>query len=252
MRPKLSYTIWFTQRTGSSLLCRMLEDTGVAGVPNEWFNYPVGTNLLEHFSVKTPADLQQRVYESGSTPNGVYGLKYGPYEPHFSELVATLRTFPECEAAGLSRAEVWACAFPNGKHVFSTRRNKVRLAVSWWKAIQSDEWHRKKGQSHKAQDLTDAYNFDAINHLFSECSMREAGIQAFFDETGITPLTIVYEDFVADYRGTVERVLAYLGLEFDSQTLLEPYYAPLADEVSETWVQRFREERQAGWAQRGW
>lgn len=37
MEPKLSYTIWFTQRTGSTLLCQALEGTGIAGVPNEWF-----------------------------------------------------------------------------------------------------------------------------------------------------------------------------------------------------------------------
>ena len=253
MQPKLSYTVWFTQRTGSSLLCRLLEDTGVAGVPNEWLNYPIGTDPFAHFGVETSAELQQRLYELGSTPNGVYGLKYGLSEPHFSELVTTLRAFPACEAAGRSRAEVWACAFPNGKHLFSTRRNKVRLAVSWWKAIQSDEWHREKGQPPQAQDLSDAYNFDAINHLFNECSMREAGIQAFYDEAGITPLTIVYEDFVANYRETVERVLAYLGLELPSaRTLPEPHYAPLADDVSEAWVQRFREERQAGWKNRGW
>ena len=204
------------------------------------------------FGVNTAAELQRRLYELGSTPNGVCGLKYSFYEPHFGELIETLRTLPRCEGQSLSRAEVWARAFSD-KHIFLTRRNKVRLAVSWWKAIKSGEWHRENGQPPRARDVTDAYDFNAINRLFNECSMREAGLQAFYSEANITPLTIVYEDFVADYAATVERVLAYLGLERPAtRALPEPFYAPLADEVSEAWVQRFREERQAGWTNRGW
>ena len=38
MKPRLPYTIWFSQRTGSTLLCKALESTGIAGKPNEWFN----------------------------------------------------------------------------------------------------------------------------------------------------------------------------------------------------------------------
>ena len=82
--------------------------------------------------------------------------------------------------------------------------------------------------------------------------MREAGIQEFFSEAGIVPLTLVYEDFIQEYEGTVKRVLDYLELDSTSVTVAEPYYAQLADDVSEVWVQRFREERQQGWEYRGW
>jgi trehalose 2-sulfotransferase len=132
-----------------------------------------------------------------------------------------------------------------------TRRNKVRLAVSWWKAIQSEEWHRKTGASPSSRDVRNAYHFEAIDHLLVESCMREAAIQGFFTEGGIVPLTIVYEDFIADYRGTVERVLAFLNLGLsDSMEIAPPFYARLADEHSEQWVQRFRRERQAGWDHR--
>ena len=35
-QPQLSYTIWFSQRTGSTLLCKGLKSTGIAGNPSEW------------------------------------------------------------------------------------------------------------------------------------------------------------------------------------------------------------------------
>ena len=46
MKPRLSYTIWFSQRTGSTVLCKALESTGIAGKPNEWL-YTGDGNLLD-------------------------------------------------------------------------------------------------------------------------------------------------------------------------------------------------------------
>ncbi len=82
--------------------------------------------------------------------------------------------------------------------------------------------------------------------------MREAGIQEFFSEGGIIPLTVVYEDFIQEYEETVRRVLEYLGLGATTVKIARPHYEKLADEVSAVWVERFREERQHGWQNRGW
>lgn len=133
-----------------------------------------------------------------------------------------------------------------------TRRNKVRLAVSWWKAIQTQEWHRLSGTPPKPIDLQDAYDFDGIHHLYEEGSMREAGIQEFFSEGNIVPLTIVYEDFIQEYEKTVRKVLEFLELDTISLTIPSPSLAQTADDLSEEWVQRFREEGQKGWKNQGW
>jgi LPS sulfotransferase NodH len=148
--------------------------------------------------------------------------------------------------------KIWEHALPNHKHIFMTRRNKVRLAVSWWKAIKTQEWHRLSGEHPKSVDLTDAYSFDAIHHLFRECAMREAGIQEFFSEGNIAPLTLVYEDFIAGYEKTVKKVLEFLELETANLQIASPSLARTADAVSEEWVGRFREELQTGWQNRGW
>lgn len=82
--------------------------------------------------------------------------------------------------------------------------------------------------------------------------MREAGIQEFFAEGGITPLNIYYEDFIQNYQGTVRTILDYLELDSKSTTIAPPALTKLADSVSEEWAQRFREERQHGWVNHGW
>ena len=252
MKPKLSYTVWFTQRTGSTLLCKALESTGIAGKPNEWLNHAGDSGLVAQYGVRNPAELQQHLWGIGSTPNGVFGVKFGLYEPYFSKVLETFRQFPDCPQADFPRAEIWHHAFPNCRHIFMTRRNKVRLAVSWWKAIKTQEWHRKTGEAPKAVDLEGEYLFDAIYHLFNECSMREAGIQEFYSEAGITPLTVVYEDFINEYEKTVRVVLDFLGLDLAHVNISHPYYARLADEISEQWAERFRDELQKGWQNKGW
>ena len=250
MNPKLSYTIWFTQRTGSTLLCKAIESSGVAGNPREWFNCP--PDLLTTFKKTSHAELQEYLYKLGSTENGIFAIKHSFYEPHFSQLIETLRKFPACPLGEMKRTDVWEQVFPNHRHIFMTRRNKVRLAVSWWRAIQSEEWHMPVDEPRKSVDISNAYSYEAINHLYNECSMREAGIQEFFAEGGITPLNIFYEDFVQEYEGTVRRVLDYLELDLKYAIVSPPAMTKLADSVSEEWAQRFRQERQKDWQNRGW
>lgn len=250
MSPDLSYTIWFTQLTGSTLLEKAIESTGMAGVPREWFNCP--PDLLSTFKKKDHAELQDYLYKLGSTPNGIFGISHSFYEPHFSQLTETLRNFPAAGSAPLERTALWERIFPNHRHIFMTRRNKVRLTVSWWRAIQSSEWHVPTDQTRASVDLSDKYSFDAINHLYNECSMREAGIQEFFAEGSITQLNIFYEDFIQNYEATVRTILDYLDLDSKSASIAPPALTKLADAVTEEWVQRFRAERQDGWTNRGW
>jgi LPS sulfotransferase NodH len=250
MQPRLSYTIWFSQRTGSALLCKALESTGIAGRPREWFNCK--PDLLTDFHQSTYADLREYLWNLGSTANGVFGISHSYYEPHFSYLIETLRKFPDCPPSEARRTAIWEHVFPNHRHIFMARRNKIRLAVSWWRAIQSGEWHLSVDEPRRPVDLSNAYSYEAIDHLYNECSMREAGIQEFFVEGNIVPLNIYYEDFVQEYEQTVRKILDYLELDSQSIMVAPPALIKLADAVSEEWAQRFRQERQEGWQNRGW
>lgn len=250
IKPNASYTILFSQRTGSTLLCNAIESSGIAGNPREYFNCP--PDLLSTFHQDSYSELQEYLWKLGSTPNGVFGINHSFHEPHFSQLIETLRKFPASNSSETNRTKIWGQVFPNHRYIFMTRRNKIRLAVSWWRAIQSSEWHVSNGEVRKSVDISNAYSFDAINHLYNECSMREAGIQEFFTEGGIAPLNIFYEDFIQDYEKTVRSILDYLELDSQPAAITPPLLTKLADSVSEEWVQRFREERQQGWTNRGW
>jgi LPS sulfotransferase NodH len=251
--PVLSYTIWFSQRTGSTLLCHALDSTGVAGHPGEHLqDNNQGTTLQDLYArhnARSPAELRSRIWEAASTPNGVLGLKHGIVEPAFT---TTLDAFREIDGHDGTRPGIWANTIPNGRHIFMTRRNKVRLAVSWWKAIQSQEWHRLHGVPPQAIDLADRYAPGPIDQLMSESVMREAAIQEFFAQGKIVPFNVVYEDFVSGYEQTVFDILSWLGLESAATTVAPPAYERLSDAVSEDWVEQFRHDKQAGWKYRAW
>ena len=237
--PQRSYIIWFSQRTGSTLLAAALG--AVAGIPGE------------HLNGKDPATFTlsdlQALWQSGTTPDGLFGLKYGPSH-NMADWTEAFRRVMELPQEA-STPEVWATTFPDCRHIFITRRNRVRLAVSWWRAIVSGEWHRAHGQVPQTADLADRYSFEAINHLFAESALREATIEDFFAAANILPLTVVYEDFIRDYGGTVRGVLAHLVLERPN-VIQPPAFQKMADALSDDWAQRFREERQAGWSNPAW
>ena len=247
MKPKLSYTIWFSQRTGSTLLCRALASTGIAGNPSEWLS---SENLLGEYQCDNYAELQQRLWELGSTSNRVFAVKGGICNPYFRNLLNTLKQFPGCDGKSQNAVEIWENALgarSQHKHIYMTRRNKVRLAVSWWKAIQTQEWHRQYGSS-QIVNLENEYSYEAIDHLFAECSIREAAIQDFFNSGSIIPLTIVYENFIFAYEETIRNILNYLELpNTEEVSIAPPPLQKLADDVSQQWVQRYRREKQQGW-----
>ncbi|MCB0566475.1 MAG: hypothetical protein KDD01_19065 [Phaeodactylibacter sp.] len=76
MTPHRSYIIWLVPRSGSTLLCKGLESTGIAGIPGEYFTLPTGQSLLGHHQVEDYESLKRKLWRLGTTPDGVFGIKY--------------------------------------------------------------------------------------------------------------------------------------------------------------------------------
>ena len=68
-------------------------------------------------------------------------------------------------------------------------------------------------------------------------------MQEVFDRWRVVPYTLVYEDVIAGYERSMRGLLDFLEIP-DRRTIEipAPAFEPLADEVSEAWVQRFRSE----------
>ncbi len=126
--------------------------------------------------------------------------------------------------------------------------------MSWWKAIKDEVWHLEKGHSrqNEATFYEQHYDFDALSHLFKEAMLRECAIQAYFSAYGITPLTLVYEDFIQDFEGSIRRIMDYLDINTPNFSVAPFFYEKTASSGSEKWVQRFREELQGKMGHKIW
>jgi LPS sulfotransferase NodH len=184
-RPKRSYAICGVQRCGSSLLCEAMGLTTVAGYPSEYFLEWEDSEWARSQGVSSRQDYVDLVRATGSTENGVFGVKL--MWNYFPEVLSRLGELPG--HAQLSPAALLSAVFPRLRYVWITRNDQVRQA-----------------------EQQPRYDFELIDNLHRLVLEGEAGWRAHFDDCGVEPLRVVYEDLVDDYEGTAVRVLGFLGL----------------------------------------
>lgn len=273
--PQRSYFVCATPRSGSTLLCEGLKRTGVAGRPAEYFETLASTGLtrrpLEYFrgvdnpqiaaalpddsslngSLQPPAgwsrerydDYLASVVERATTDNGVFGAKmmWG----YFEDFLALMRGIPAF--AELPAPDLMGAAFGDLLYVVVKRERKARQAVSLWKALQTFVWRQERGGDgahERPRNHELLYCFEAIDHLERQLTADEGAWDDYFEQSGIEPLTLAYEEFASDVEGAVARVLEGLDVPVPSGFSLprEPLKRQ-ADDHSEQWVRRYRDER---------
>ena len=240
MRPRISYLVCGTPRSGSTYFSAALLKTGVAGNPDEYFDrehFPFWSN---QWGVSSMAEYLPRAFQEATTANGVCGITLHR-DGLFDYFLPQLEQLPQYRGRGLSAHELLAEAFPNLHYIWLTRRNKVRQAVSLWKATQTGQW---VGTQQSQPNAEAVYDFDEVDYRMQFLTKAEADWQDFFSTANVTPLTIVYEDFVTNYDETVRRVFRYLGLDqHRDETWKKPRMIKQADERSEQWVQQFYKQK---------
>jgi len=135
-----SYIICTSPRSGSTLLCKLLAATGVAGNPDSYFHRPSISDWLADLGLTQKASVPERelleaifraVIAKGTLDAGIFGLRLQRHSfDFFTEKLAVL--YPEHS----NDAERFQAAFGRTLFVHLTRRDKVAQAVSYVKAQQ--------------------------------------------------------------------------------------------------------------------
>jgi trehalose 2-sulfotransferase len=252
-----AYLVCATPRSGSTLLCEMLRDTGRAGRPYEHFEILRHSSLprqpREYFedlprpevlellppmesespSTEDPEAWWARVVREGSGANGVWGgkLMWG----HVEDLVSRARELPGM--AGASLEDVLHELLGDPRLVFVTRSEKSAQAVSLWRALQTQTW--RAGNTETGRPVV--YDFNGIDHLVSQLESDERAWRQWFARTGQRPTEVTYEELDSNLGATVDAVLRELGLGDALVTM--PRLSRQRDELSAAWVERYRHER---------
>ncbi len=226
------------------MLCEALESTGLAGKPQEYFEPTTDPEWFDRVGARSHAEYFTKVLPFGSTSNGIFGAKV--IWPQFEELTATLRSI---HGGGISDAELLGRTFPGLRYILLTRRDKLRQAISYDRAIRSGTWHAVRDNEHdgpprlvpEAGELPD-FDFNRLDYFVQFFNKCESSWRSFFARAGVEPLEVVYEDLAGAYESTVLAVLRYLGVKIPAQFVLAPpRLQRLSDSCSEDWVRRYRE-----------
>jgi LPS sulfotransferase NodH len=234
MRATSAYLILSTPRSGSTLLCRALESTNLAGTPHEYFR-PEGRYWARHGAGVDPVAYIERLLLERASPNGVFGAKVS--WRHLLHFERTCRMLPPYHEKPLP--DILSELFPELRYVRITRGEKPRQAISFWKAYQTGAWGQIAGQENVTTQAP-AFDFEGITKIVRMLEDHETGIDEFFDEAGVRPLTVVYEEFVDAYEETVRTVLRHLGTRVpDDFVFAAPPMARQADAETDAWVERY-------------
>jgi trehalose 2-sulfotransferase len=248
-KPTVSFFVCMTPRTGSSYLCDALKATHSSGIPEEYYTVENISELLAMYNASDFLDAHENIIQRGMTTNGYFAAKLSTGRGGFEQMAELLAEINKGNNED-STTQIKS-AFPNLKCIFLTRRNKVRQAVSWWKAVQTNQFVLRTGDSKVTNDGL-IYNYDAISDLLQQSTIREAGWQAFFEATNVTPHTVVYEDLMSDFEGTMRHLLDALDLQDTKVPSTERTVRRQSDELSSEWIERYRQEVQKDSPNAGW
>ncbi len=241
--PEQSVVVAANQRTGSTLLCRALADTGLVGTPEEYF-LAVDERILPDFHCWEEADHVPRgltrseylawVYEVGTTPNGVFAVKM--MWDQLEWVAAKFRTIDEFD--GLAFDEIVTTAMPNLQLVLVTRRDRLAQAISWARASQDWVWVVSDDEPPRPR-MRPTYDRQLITRLLELIPRAERGWRDLCDRLGVTAIEVAYEDLVDDLGACAARVVDELGLGEVDPATIRPRTTRQADEINAVWTDRY-------------
>jgi len=241
------YIIASVQRSGTHLLCTLLRSTGVAGLPAEHFLAKTGETWERRWNSPSRMQHVERVLQDNTTANGVFGTVV--MWSYFDRMLQMLRDIPKYNA--LDGAHLLASLLQQPKYVWLRRRNQVEQAVSWAIACQTGVWAQKAGENPRPRDIP-RFDFKVIDEWCNRIAEHNTAWANYFRENRIEPLTVFYEDLVANSRTAVERVLQFLNVPLPARIEIVPHgLEKQADEVSAQWIAAYLEQKKDRASKRG-
>jgi len=154
--------------------------------------------------------------------------------------LAKLATLPD--SSGLDAARLLRRWFPDLRLVFIRRVDTVAQAVSFARAHLTGVWYRPEGADPGPDP---GYDYDLIDGFVRQVEEHNTAWRRWFDEHGLEPFTVTYEDLVADPAGGTRRVLAFLDIDPSSARPVAAQTARQGTALNAAWVARYQAERRS-------
>jgi LPS sulfotransferase NodH len=226
-----TFFVCSTPRTGSTMLGNLLADTGLVGRAGEYFGQPFRREVAPGLSRRGFDDyLVDCTQHARGT--GTLGIKL-----HWDQVEVFLYLLRLRRGLhGLTDWQVIEAVFPAPRFVWMTREDTLAQAVSWWKAMTTRKW--TDGRPVRGEPSFDA---DGIAGRIRRIEEHTAAWRRWFEQNGVEPLRLTYEELVGDPAETARRALAFVGVDVPEGFAVDPRTERQADAVNEDWIRRYRE-----------
>jgi len=244
-RAQRSCLICTTPRTGSWLLGEALAATGCCGEPEEYFRpdwlwlfsqkgrLEPGHHMdfindvpVDGWTYPDPDSFQIEAFLAavrnvGTNDKGMFSAKL--HWNQFGQVVRMAKAHGLFAAPDEAMLRAW---FPNPLYIFLTRRDKLRQAVSYYRAIQSNVWHVRVRDDelpehadipllHEQDDDGCELRAEAVDHaqveqLRSLLKHQEAQWRKILSAADLPVVRVCYEEVIENLPAAVDTVLAAL------------------------------------------
>lgn len=221
--PVTTVLIAHTPRTGSSLLATALGDTGLCGRPHEYLNsVHIDQIRLRIGPLPMPSYLAW-LKRHRTTANGVFCLK-----------ASALQLQQEVVDRGHDPRRLLAPL----RCVWIQRRDKVRQAVSYSRALQTDRW-----RAEAADRQPPHYDYAHIAWSMRFLAGQSRNWPKLFARLGVSPIPVWYLQLAHHYDAMVRGLGAALGLGAAHDLEVQPpRRARMPNAEADAWCARFRVE----------
>jgi trehalose 2-sulfotransferase len=236
--PTHCYALCTVARSGAHLLSAGLRQTHLAGRPLQYFHQQLAMKYAARYGFDPARHFAQYVrgiVGAAATPNAFFGLRIEAWD--LERVIAQLRESRQFGDPKAREIDLLRSAFPRLRCIQLTREDKLRQAISKARAMQTDLWVVRGGESAAREP---AFDPELIAHCLLSAQRSEEIWAEFFQRNEIEPLAITYEELCADYPATITRVLDFLRIRAGRHLSLgPPKTVRQADAITEEWVQRY-------------
>lgn len=241
-----SYIICGTPRTGSTLLCDLLEKTGRAGRPDSFYGQAFRDDWAGEWGLPSRDTLEAATYEQlyidaarlrGKGQTSIFGLRL--MRENVEDLSVALDLIFPGLASDRARFER---AFGRVLYVHLNRADKLAQAVSYIKARQTGLWHIAPNGTEierLGEPGEPRYDHALIKAELQRLEAYDTGWEAWFAAQGIVPHRVSYEALTRDPVSVVIGICAALGFRPPERWDIVPGVAKLSDSTNEEWMRRF-------------
>jgi trehalose 2-sulfotransferase len=209
VEPRLAWFLCGVQRSGTWMLAGLLDSTGIAGHPHEWFSERTEEANRRSWGVGSDDEYIDCVTRAGTTPNGVFGCKL-----HWD----AVERAPDLAFWAQDQFFVWL------------RRDPEEIGVSWALAAETGHFHVWDPWP----DDEPEFAADRIDPLVRLARTHDAAWGSWFGQRAIEPLELWYDEVVAGPNSATARVLDHLGLP-QASAFVRTEASPPSD-----WLERYR------------